>query len=60
MQLKISTFPLKMVTIIMVKESIDSFVTAVVASGLADFNYTVTAETSDGIAVGKQGMELYP
>ena len=44
----------------MVKESIDSFVTAVVASGLADFNYTVTAETSDGIAVGKQGMELYP
>ena len=42
----------------MVKESVESFVTAVVASGLADFNYTVTAETLDGIAVGKLGMEL--
>ena len=43
----------------MVKENIRSIVTAAVASGLADFSYTITVETSDGTAVGKQGRFLY-
>ena len=30
-----------------------SFVASVIASRAADFNYTVTVETSDGTAVGK-------
>ena len=38
----------------MVKENVGSFVAAVVASRAADFNYTVTVETSDGTAVGMQ------
>ena len=38
----------------MVKESVVAFVAAVVASRAADFNYTVTVQTSDGTAVGKQ------
>ena len=42
----------------MVKENVGSFVTAVVASRAVDFEYTVTVETSDGTAVGKQGIEL--
>ena len=37
----------------MVKENIGSFVAAVIASRAADFNYTVTVETSDDTAVGK-------
>ena len=36
----------------MVKENIGSFVAAVVASRAADFDYTVTVDTSDGTAVG--------
>ena len=39
----------------MVKENVGSFVAAVVASRAADFEYTVTVETSDDTAVGKQG-----
>ena len=39
----------------MVKENIGSFVAAVIVSRAADFNYTITVETSDGTAVGKQG-----
>ena len=39
----------------MVKENVESFVAAVVASRAADYNYTVTVETSDGTAIGKQG-----
>ena len=38
----------------MVKENNGSFVTAIVASRAADFNYTVTVETLDDTAVGKQ------
>ena len=37
----------------MVKENNGSFVAAVVVSRAADFNYTITVETSDGTAVGK-------
>ena len=37
----------------MVKENVGSFVATVVASRAADFNYTVTVETSDDTAVGK-------
>ena len=37
----------------MVKENVVSFVAAVIASRAADFNYTVTVETSDDTAVGK-------
>ena len=37
----------------MVKENVGSFVAAVVASRAADFEYTVTVETSDDTAVGK-------
>ena len=36
----------------MVKENVGSFVAAVVASRAADFDYTVTVDTSDGTAVG--------
>ena len=43
----------------MVNENAGSFVAAVVASQAADFGYTVTFETSDGTAIGKQGVELY-
>ena len=39
----------------MVKENVVSFVATVVASRAADFNYTLTVETLDGTAVGKQG-----
>ena len=39
----------------MVKENVESFVAAVVASQAADYNYMVTVETSDGTAIGKQG-----
>ena len=39
----------------MVKENVGSFVVTVVASQAADFNYTVTVETLDGTAIGKQG-----
>ena len=39
----------------MVKEDVGSFVAAIVASRAADYNYTVTVETSDGTAIGKQG-----
>ena len=38
----------------MVKENNGSFVAAIVASRAADFEYTVTVETSDDTAVGKQ------
>ena len=38
----------------MVKENVGSFVAAVVASRAADFDYTVTVETLDDTAVGKQ------
>ena len=48
----------------MVKENVVSFVATVVASRAADFNYTLTVETLDGTAIGKQGRiafsaELY-
>ena len=39
----------------MVKENVESFVAAVVASRAADYNFTVTVETSDDTAIGKQG-----
>ena len=38
----------------MVKENVGSFVATVVTSRAADFNYTITLETSDDTAVGKQ------
>ena len=38
----------------MVRENVVSFVAAVVASGPADFEYTVTVETLDDTAVGKR------
>ena len=44
----------------MVKENVGSFVAAVIASGPADFEYTVTVETSDDTAVGKRGRIVYP
>ena len=39
----------------MVKENVVSFVAAVSASQATDFEYTVTVETLDDTAVGKQG-----
>ena len=44
----------------MVKENVVSFVATVVASRAADFEYTVTVETSDGTAVGKQDRIVFP
>ena len=43
----------------MVKENVGSFVATVIASRAADFSYTVTVETSDDTAVGKQGRFIY-
>ena len=43
----------------MVKENIGSFVATVIASQAADFSYTVTVETLDDTAVGKQGRFIY-
>ena len=37
----------------MVKENVGSFVAVVVASRAADFEYTVTVDTTDDTAVGK-------